>query len=42
MVLKREVFGIANLVYVAEINFTTCDLCLGNPNAVALVESRCR
>jgi len=30
------VFGIANLAYAAEINFTTCDLCLRNPNAIAL------
>ena len=36
MALKIAVFGIANLAYAAEINFTTCDLCLRNPNAIAL------
>jgi hypothetical protein len=36
MALKIAVFGIANFAYAAEINFTTCDLCLGNPNAIAL------
>jgi hypothetical protein len=38
MALKMAVFGIANLAYAAEINFTTCDLCLRNPNAIALAE----
>jgi hypothetical protein len=33
---KIAVFGIANLAYAAEINFTTCDLCLRNPNTIAL------
>lgn len=34
--LKIAAFGIANLAYAAEINFTTCDLCLKNSNAIAL------
>jgi hypothetical protein len=33
---KIAVFGIANLASAAEINFTTGDLCLRNPNAIAL------
>src|ERR1035438_3910237 len=37
---KIAVFGIANLAYAAEINFTTCDLCLRNPNAIALHRDR--
>lgn len=40
MALKIAVFGIANFAYAAEINFTTCDLCLGNPNAIALPHVR--
>jgi hypothetical protein len=36
MALKIAVIGITRLAYAAEINFTTCDLCLRNPNAIAL------
>ena len=38
MALKIAVFGFTRLAYAAEINFTTCDLCLRNPNAIALHE----
>jgi hypothetical protein len=37
MALKMAVFGVANLAYAAEIDFTTCDRCRKNPNAIALV-----
>ena len=36
MALKMAVFGNPNSTYAAEITFTTCDLCLKNPNAIAL------
>jgi hypothetical protein len=36
MALKMAVFGVANLAYAAEIDFTTCDRCRKNPNAIAL------
>jgi len=36
MALKMTVFGIANLANAAKINFTSCDLCLRNPNAIVL------
>jgi len=41
MALKMAVFGVANLAYAAEIDFTTCDRCRKNPNAIALFH-QCR
>jgi hypothetical protein len=36
MALKMMVFGSSDSTDAAEITFTTCDLCLRNPNAIAL------
>ena len=40
MALKMAVFGNPNSTYAAEITFTTCDLCLKNPNAIALASTK--
>ena len=37
---KTAVFDITYLSYAAEIDFTTCDLCLRNPNAIPLKFTR--
>jgi hypothetical protein len=40
MALKIAIFGFTRLAYEAEFNFTTCDPCLRNLNAIALFPAR--